>query len=34
MYIYMHMNTNDENIWIAIEDKDVHKTSDVVSMSA
>ena len=22
-YIYMHMNTNDENIWIAIEDKDV-----------
>ena len=23
MYIYMHMNTNDENIWIAIEDKDV-----------
>ena len=25
MYIYMHMNTNDENIWIAIEDKDVRQ---------
>ena len=24
-YIYMHMNTNDENIWIAIEDKDVRQ---------
>ena len=25
MYIYMHMNTNDENIWITIEDKDVRQ---------
>ena len=24
-YIYMHMNTNEENIWIAIEDKDVRQ---------
>ena len=24
-YIYMHMNTNDENIWIVIEDKDVRQ---------
>ena len=24
-YIYMHMNTNDKNIWIAIKDKDVRQ---------